>query len=1149
MLPTLLVPALCLTPQIASAQQPLVFEAEAVSSPQDAWLKDSLTEGKWNLWSTDKDADKKWSGGVVLQSPVVKEDYAKPEDGCPVLHVVLTDIPPGSYEITIKYGRGLAVSLDNGEWQRLSELGGRLGRFDIENGTFEFWVDDRFAQASSPGSCYFDTVTLTPIPTGVNGIVDGDFEAPGELADSGWVWWTRDPGAGSARIVPEGRNGSRCARIEHTGERDWAFTNPGRLAAKPGQILTATAWLKCQDSNDVSLCLVAYSRGKVVTWSMGSDGVWATRDWTEVKATGTVPPNCDEVQVRLAGRGATLGWVDDVALRVVGETPPPKPKTKVVGWAKTRVDEKLGRGVVALRADPTGNYVGWRLLQSDPADIAFNVHRASGDGRPVKLTDQPLTRTTDFVDETAPADAPCTYWVRPVQGGKEGPPSEKVTVPPRSEALPYVRIRLDGDYTFQKLGIGDLDGDGRLDYVIKQPLDNIDPYEGYWTPSPDTYKLEAYNADGRFLWRCDLGYAIERGIWYSPYVVYDFDGDGKAEVAAKTGEGDPRDPDGRVSRGPEYVTILDGATGKEITRTDWPSRDGIGGGLAGYNYASRNQMGVASLDGKTPCLLVNRGTYTLMKLVAYQFRNGKLTELWRWDSNEEQGKVRYSSQGAHWMHSGDVDGDGRDEVVLGSNVIDDDGKGLWSTGLGHPDRCFLGDLDPDRPGLEVFYHIEPGHPENAVCLTDAATGEILWGLKERTYHVGVGMAADIDPTYPGCECWASEDGKGDPKGQNYNGNPPRWLFTDKGELLARDKDVPPFEVLYWDADSQRELVSGGRILKYKGAAVASGIEGSHVFWGDILGDWREELVTSVAGELRIYTTTIPASERRVTLLQDPIYRHDVAHEAMGYTQPPTPGAFIAQVSPSMTMAPASDTLHPGAPVEMKVTVAAPPGQAVAGDIVLTGDERVTVTPARASLSVPAGGRADATFAVALRDKPSLLSGLRPFTVAAELSGATPLRSAASLRCEEGPLTEGIITQAEDFVGQGGGEVHLRDDKPGVVGKCFSHWDAAGHWLTWKLNVPADGTYYLVLRYCTPLPVKREVQLDDAPPTVQTFPATGGFSGPSDDWAHGIARTPDGAWLALPLNTGEHLLKMTNTDGQGMNLDYVALVDASSVKPQ
>jgi rhamnogalacturonan endolyase len=249
-----------------------------------------------------------------------------------------------------------------------------------------------------------------------------------------------------------------------------------------------------------------------------------------------------------------------------------------------------------------------------------------------------------------------------------------------------------------------------------------------------------------------------------------------------------------------------------------------------------------------------------------------------------------------------VDNDGRDEVVLGSCVLDDDGKGLWSTGLGHPDCCFLGDLDPDRPGLEIFYNIEPGHKENGACLVDARTGEIIWGLKEQTFHAGSGMASDIDASLPGCECWVSEDGKGDPKKQKYSGNPPRWLFSIKGEILARDKQVPPFRAVYWDADSQRELIRGGQIAKHGSKNILTkGIEGSQSFWADIIGDWREELVTSVKGELRIYTTTIPATDRRICLLQDPIYRHDVAHLAMGYVQVPTHGQFITQANPPLSV--------------------------------------------------------------------------------------------------------------------------------------------------------------------------------------------------------------------------------------------------------
>ncbi|GAH32871.1 unnamed protein product, partial [marine sediment metagenome] len=255
---------------------------------------------------------------------------------------------------------------------------------------------------------------------------------------------------------------------------------------------------------------------------------------------------------------------------------------------------------------------------------------------------------------------------------------------------PFVSVKLEGEHTFQKVGIADLNGDGAYDFVIKQPNANIDPYVKYWKPSPETYKVEAYLSDGTLLWRKDLGWAIEQGIWYSPMVVYDLDGDGKAEVALKTGEGDPRDEDGRVTSGPEWLSILDGMTGEERARVDWPNRELY----PSYNYASRNQLCVAYLDGKTPCVIVERGTYNVIHVVAYEYRDGKLRELWRWHDAEEGGI--YRGQGAHSMHAADVDGDGRDEVFLGSCVIDDNGNGLWSTGMGHPDHHYVGDIDPAK---------------------------------------------------------------------------------------------------------------------------------------------------------------------------------------------------------------------------------------------------------------------------------------------------------------------------------------------------------------------------------------------------------------------------------------------------------------------
>ena len=576
-------------------------------------------------------------------------------------------------------------------------------------------------------------------------------------------------------------------------------------------------------------------------------------------------------------------------------------KPKVQGHAAERVREKLDRGLIVRPLEDGKVYLGWRLLDSDPREVAFNVYRKAGDGEPVKLNERPVAKTTDLVAAGPGKDGKCVYFVRPVVGGKEQDASGEVAAPAGSRAslpspargrgaggeggsraLPYLSIKLDGEHTFQKVGIADLDGDRQYDFVIKQPRDNIDPWHKYWKPSPDTYKLEAYTHDGKLLWRYDLGWSIERGIWYSPYLVYDFDGDGRAEVAVKTGEGDPREEDGHVRKGPEHLTILDGRTGKQIAQVDWPSREHFTGKW-GYNYASRNQLGVAYLDGKTPCLIVARGTYNVMIAIAYELHDGKLRRLWKWDNIGKDRK--FWGQGAHWMHCADVDADGRDEVLLGSIVLDDDGTVLWCTGLGHPDHFYLGDIDPQRPGLEIYYGMETRQKErNGMCLVEAATGKILWGHEGYTRHVhGSGLCGDIDARHPGWECYSADtDEKKDFA----------WarLRTCKGEVISEENlgGFSPRSV-YWDADPQRELLRGSRISDYGGGQVAPRVEGSMAAVADVLGDWREEIVTSVPGELRIYTTTIPATDRRACLMQDPIYRIDVAHAAMGYFQVPMLG--------------------------------------------------------------------------------------------------------------------------------------------------------------------------------------------------------------------------------------------------------------------
>lgn len=577
-----------------------------------------------------------------------------------------------------------------------------------------------------------------------------------------------------------------------------------------------------------------------------------------------------------------------------------EPKPLVEGFAKERVEENLNRGLTAaLAQDGKSIYLNWRLLKTDATETRFDVYR-SVNGKREKLTKKPLTTTTDFTD-TRPVATETVYWIESSVNGKGRKQSEQITVTKESLTAPnYKSIKLkDPNVTAGKVAVGDLNGDGIYDYIIRHPHSNVDPGMPGDTTGI-TYKIEAYLSDGTYLWTKDLGPGIEPGIWYSPFVVYDFNGDGKAEIAIKTsGDDYVKNEKGRVCGGSEYLSILDGMTGKEIARVDWPERNDRYGNLIRQN---RNQLGVAFLDGKTPFILAARGTYKLMVVDAWQLNGDKLQRVWRWDGDEENPIVR--SQGSHNMVCGDVDGDGRDEIVLGSCVLDDNGTLLWSAGLGHPDKVYLTDIDPSRPGMEIFLALEPWHDNGyGVCMLDARTGERIWGIGHKTYHVGDGMVADIDPAHPGLECFASEDKKG--------GSTDKYLLTSQGEELVRGQDVPSCRNwIWWDARNIRQTFQGddnrwgaessprrGRtqsITYWKGETLTSGIEGSIQMIADLFGDWREEVVTALKGELRVYHTNYPAVNRRVTLMHDPVYRSYIIQRSQGYPQSPVPSYYLGE---------------------------------------------------------------------------------------------------------------------------------------------------------------------------------------------------------------------------------------------------------------
>ena len=756
-----------------------------------------------------------------------------------------------------------------------------------------------------------------------------------------WELWTREKGKGRIEVSEERHTGERALRIIHEGERDWALSNSRKTTVKPGESYMISCWIKRNgDSKAGAVNVVGHGGGKLIDWAIGTTSNPRGDGWKACKEYFTVPENVDTAYIRIVGSGKSDFWVDDV--QVVPGTPPPLVKgPKVNGWAKQRPAEPMGRSVIAMQT-PEGTYVGWRLLKDDPADIAFDVFREK-DGQRVKVNSDPIRQTTDFQDTTG-FDATAKFTVEPASGFK-GPAQTVQPVALETQKTPYIRIPLAStNTTAQKIGVGDLDGDGIYDFVIKQPGANIDPWIKYWYKSPETFKIEARRHDGSLLWIKDLGWNIERGMWYSPMVVCDLNGDGRAEVAVKIGpEEDMRDTDGRVQKGPEWVGVFDGMTGNEIARAPWPPRDEF----EEYNLASRNQLAIAYLDGKTPCLLTLRGTYGRMLAVAWQLKEGKLEKLWSYTNEGLPRNCR--GQGAHNCICADVDGDGRDEVVLGSLTLDDDGSVLWTSGKGHPDAHYYGDIDPRRSGMELAYIIETRQrKEGGIHLLDPATGKILWQLGEPSVHVhSCGMCTDMDVMNPGLEVYGAD-------ADNHKLTEHRWLFTSDGKILKSGKDVDySFGVpsAWWDADLQREILRG-RMNDYEGAVVSEQIDGSMVLVADVLGDWREEIIATKPGELRIYTSTIPAMDRRVCLMQDAPYRMRVMMNAMGYSQVPILSYVPEACSPNLNL-----TLQK---VDKKnicrVVVVAPLDKGVKGRVVLIAPNGITLKKTSLDVDLKPGER-------------------------------------------------------------------------------------------------------------------------------------------------------------------------------------------------
>lgn len=574
--------------------------------------------------------------------------------------------------------------------------------------------------------------------------------------------------------------------------------------------------------------------------------------------------------------------------------------------------EKLGRGLVVIKKDQGVNFVSWRYLSTDHINTTFNIYRNG-----VKINQTPITNTTCFEDVTDSKEA-LLYIVKAVVDGKESDTLSGSYTLPANAPVGYINIPVDQpeggefpgerrpfySYSPNDASIGDVDGDGEYEIVLKWNPSNA--RDNSHRGNTGNVIFDCYKLDGTKLWRIDLGRNIRAGAHYTQFMVYDLDGDGKAEVVMKTADGtidgkgkvigdanaDYRNDGGYIIEGPEYLTVFNGETGEAMTSIDYyPPRGNVSAwGDSHGNRVDRFLACVAYLDGINPSVIMCRGYYTRTVLAAYDYKNGKLEQRWVFDS-DKSGNKGYAGQGNHNLRVGDVDGDGCDEIIYGSMAIDNNGTGLYNTGLGHGDAMHMTVFDPTRKGMQVWDCHE--NRRDGSTFRDAATGEILFQIKSDD-DVGRCMAADIDPNYPGVEMWSS-DSKG--------------IRNVKGEIINPQAwgNVSVNMACWWDGDLLRELLDRNRITKYdyneKSGKVIftaeectsnNGSKSNPCLQGDIVGDWREEVLfrTEDNKNIRLYVSTHPTDYRFHTFLEDPVYRISIATQNVAYNQPTQPGFYF-----------------------------------------------------------------------------------------------------------------------------------------------------------------------------------------------------------------------------------------------------------------
>ena len=582
--------------------------------------------------------------------------------------------------------------------------------------------------------------------------------------------------------------------------------------------------------------------------------------------------------------------------------------------------EYLDRGLVVMPGEEEGNVLSWRWSGLDEQRIIFAVYkndeffRTVRPGEPTFLEDP-----NGMPGDTYQIEALVDDEQKDVSAVVAAPETSYLSIPLNKPANGFV----DGEeysYSANDASAADLTGDGQYELIVKWNPDNAK--DNAQSGKTGDVLIDAYTMEGDFLWRINLGPNIRAGAHYTQFIAYDFNQDGRAEVAMKTADGTVdgrgtvigdaeavyRNDGGYILDGPEYLTMFDGISGEAISTVDYiPPRGEDINAIWGDDYGNRVDRflaDVAYLDGQTPSLVMSRGYYTRAVVATFNFDGSTLTQNWVYDSAEDESGPSLAGQGAHSLSVADVDSDGKDEIIFGAATLDDNGTPLYSTGLGHGDALHVTDIIPDNPGLEIFmvhesssaYITEDGN--FGVEVHDAETGEILISQPSNGEgdDVGRGVTGDIDPNYPGLESWGSRGG----------------LMASDGTVISENKPAMNFMV-WWDGDLNREMLDGTEITKWNpesmlveepllnagtfanGLAVSNnGTKATPALSADLLGDWREEVVfaNEASTRLMVYSSNIPTDVRLPTLMHDRQYRTAIAWQNVGYNQPPHPSFYM-----------------------------------------------------------------------------------------------------------------------------------------------------------------------------------------------------------------------------------------------------------------